>query len=155
MKSLKASVLTVCILLTGLCSFAQGEKAPVTEPDYNKPKLFNDLPQRININPANYLFLLQSHSGQTVTIPVQTGISFQGLVVSTSDGSDPAVKSVVIKLLSRQDARLVFTQITQADNSIKYIGRIFSLNHGDSFEIAYENGQYYFSKKGLYDLFNE
>jgi hypothetical protein len=76
-------------------------------------------------------------------------------VVSTSDANDLNIKTVVIKLINRQDARLTFTQLKNADNSVKYIGRIISLKHGDSFEIAYENGQYYFSKKGLYDLVNE
>src|ERR1700716_1149585 len=145
MKSLRAPVLAVCVLLSTVSSFAQNDKAPINEPDYNKPKLFSDLPQKVSINPANYSFLLQYQVGQSVSIPVFGGINFQGVVVSTSDASDLNIKTVVIKLINRQDARLTFTQLKNADNSVKYIGRIISLKHGDSFEIAYENGQYYFS----------
>ncbi len=63
--------------------------------------------------------------------------------------------SVVIRSTNRVGARLVFTKVTDADNTIKYIGRIISLQHSDSYEIVSENNQYYFKKQGLYDLIAE
>jgi hypothetical protein len=74
-------------------------------------------------------------------------------VVSTSD--DQQALSVVIKCTNRQGARLTLTKVTNPDHSTKYIGRILSLQHGDSYEIVYENNQYFLKKKSLYDLVNE
>jgi hypothetical protein len=155
MKNLGTLVLCVGLTLSGLCSFAQSHPIPITEPDYNKPKLFQDLPERISIDVSNLQFLFNSRVGQSVSIPLTTGFSFEGQVVSTSDASDLNVKSVVIKSTNRIGARLTFTKVMNGDAGTTYIGRIISLQHGDTFEIASENGQYYFKKKGLYDLVNE
>jgi hypothetical protein len=138
-----------------LSTSAQTNKVPITEPDYNKPKLFQDLPERIDFNVSNLQFLFNLRTGESATIPFATGFTFQGQVVSVSDNSDPKVKSVVIRSTNRIGARLTFTQVVNADASISYIGRIISLQHGDTFEIVSDNGHYYFKKKGLYDLVNE
>ena len=153
MRTLSTSVLSVCIMLCSLCTFAQDQKTPLNEPDYNKPRLFNDLPDRIDFNPANLVNLFQLKMGQSVTIPLTSGFNYTGEVVSTSNEAN--VTSVVIRSTNRAGARLTFTKVTDANNAVKYIGRIISLQYGDTYEIVLENDQYYFKKKGLYDLVNE
>ena len=153
MKSLCTLVLCFFLSLISLSSFAQN--APVTEPDYNKPLLFPDLPERININPSAFQNLFQLQMGQSVNIPITPSFNYQGVVISVSDGSDSHVKSVVIRSTNRQGARFTFTKVTNDDGSIKYLGRIISLQHGDTYEIVYENGVYELKKKGLYDLVEE
>jgi len=153
MRTLSTSVLSVCITLCSLCTFAQDQKIPLNEPDYNKPRLFNDLPDRIDFNPANLVNLFQLKMGQSVTIPLTSGFNYTGEVVSTSNEAN--VTSVVIRSTNRAGARLTFTKVTDANNAVKYIGRIISLQYGDTYEIVLENDQYYFKKKGLYDLVNE
>jgi hypothetical protein len=128
-------------------------KVPINEPDYNKPKLFADLPDRVDFNPNNLSNLFELQVGQSVNLPISSDFTFSGLVVSKSD--DPKSSSVVIRSTNRVGARLVFTKVSDSDNTIKYIGRIISLQHGDSYEIVFENNQYYLKKKGLYDLINE
>jgi hypothetical protein len=157
MKNLSIAVLGMCCMLCNLCSSGQVNnvpiKVPLNEPDYNKPKLFADLPDRVNFNPGNLSNLFDLQVGQSVNIPVSPGVDFSGQVVSKSD--DPKSASVVVRLTNRVGARLVFTKITDSDNTVKYIGRIISLQHGDSYEIVSENNQYYFKKQGLYDLIAE
>lgn len=155
MKNHCTLVLCVFFALFSLCSSAQNQKIPITEPDYNKPLLFPDLPERIDINPAGLQYLFQLKMGESVNIPFTATFIFQGQVVSTSLASDSNVKSIVIKSSNRIGARLTFTKVMNADSSISYIGRIISLEHGDTFEIIHENGRYYFKKKGLYDLVND
>jgi len=128
-------------------------KVPINEPDYNKPKLFADLPDRVDFNPNNLSNLFELQVGQSVNLPISSDFTFSGLVVSKSN--DPKSSSVVIRSTNRVGARLVFTKVSDTDNTIKYIGRIISLQHGDSYEIVFENNQYYLKKKGLYDLINE
>jgi hypothetical protein len=156
MRNLSITVLSVCCMLCSLCSFAQGAQnktVPINEPDNNKPKLFADLPERVDFNPNNLSNLFELQVGQSVNIPLTAGINFTGQVVSTS--TDPKAASIVIRLTNRIGARLTFTKITDENNDVKYIGRIISQKHGDSYEIVFENNQYYFKKKGFYDLMTE
>lgn len=152
MKNLSTAVLSVCITLFSLCAAAQHD-VPINEPDYNKPKLFADLPDRINFNPEGLTTLFKLQVGQTANIPLTSNFSFAGIVVSTANNDNAT--SVVIKSTNRLGARLTFTRVVNDDKTIKYIGRIISLQHGDTYEIISENNQYYFQKKGLYDLVNE
>ncbi len=157
MRNLSIAVLSVCCILCHLLTSAQMKnvpiKVPINEPDYNKPKLFADLPDRVDFNPNNLSNLFELQVGQSVNLPISSDFTFSGLVVSKSN--DPKSSSVVIRSTNRVGARLVFTKVSDTDNTIKYIGRIISLQHSDSYEIVFENNQYYLKKKGLYDLINE
>ncbi len=152
MKNLSTVVLSVCITLCSFCASAQKD-VPINEPDYNKPRLFADLPDRINFNPGSLTNLFQLQVGETANIPLTSNFSLAGIVVSTANNDN--VSSVVIKSTNRIGARLTFTRVVSADKTVKYIRRIISLQHGDVYEIIFENNQYYFQKKGLYDLVNE
>jgi hypothetical protein len=91
--------------------------------------------------------------GQSISLVVTPGFTISGQVVSKAD--DKNSNSVVVRLTNRPGARLIFTKLTDPNNSIKYIGRIISLKHGDGYEIISENDQYYLKKKGIYDLMTE
>jgi len=157
MRNLSIAVFGLCCICCVLCASAQTNRSstrvPLNEPDINKPKLFADLPDRLDFNPNNLSNLFALRVGQSVDIPISSDFNFSGQVVSRSD--DPKSTSIVVRSTNRVGARLVFTKVTDTDNTIKYIGRIISLQHGDSYEIVSENNQYYFKKKGLYDLISE
>jgi hypothetical protein len=156
MRNLSIAILSVCCILFSLWSSAQGAQnrsIPINEPDNNKPKLFADLPDRLDFNPDNFSNLFKAPVGQSVNIPITSGLNFSGQVVSKSD--DPRSNSVVVRLTDRIGARLIFTKVIDENNTVKYIGRIISLKHGDSYEITVENNQYYFKKKGFYDIISE
>lgn len=125
----------------------------VNEPDYSKPKLFGDLPDRISFDPTDLRDLLNTHVGQIISLSVTQGFTLSGQVVSRAEDKNSI--SVVMRLTNRPGARLIFTKLTDPNKSIKYIGRIISLKHGDSYEIVSENDQYYFKKKGINDLVAE
>jgi len=156
MRNLSIAVLGFCCMLSSLGSLAQGAQnktIPINEPDNNRPKLFADLPDQMNINPNSLSTLLELKVGQSVNIPITSAFSFAGEVVSKSD--EPKLNSVVIRSTNRVGARLIFSKITDENNTVKYIGRIISMKHADSYEIVFENNQYYFKKKGFYDLIAE
>lgn len=145
------ALLTLCYLH----SSAQGSTLPTNEPDYNKPKLFSDLPAKMNLRLADMESLLNLPVGAQVNSQVASGFSLVGTVVSKSDAKDALVKSVVIKSHTRQGATLTFTRITKEDGSYSFIGRMISKGSGDALEIAKEGTEYIIRKKGTYDLINE
>ena len=156
MKNLKLAAFSVCITFCSAYSVAQSIRngsVSVNEPDYSKPKLFGDLPDRIDFDPIHFSTLLNTGVGQSVSLPVIPTFNISGQVVSRSDGQNSI--SVVVRLTNRPGARLIFTKLAGASDSVKYIGRIISLKHGDSYEIVSEHGQYYLKKKGIYDLMTE
>jgi hypothetical protein len=155
MKNLSITVLTICLALISLSGKAQlqAKSLPLNEPNYNRPKLFVDLPDSLSFNPSDFSNLFEAKAGERVNIPIATGAGFSGQVISKSE--KPKSTSIVIGLINRPGARLIFTKVTDENNLIKYLGRIISLKHGDSYEIVEENNKYYFKKKGIYDLMNE
>jgi hypothetical protein len=156
MKNLRLAAFSVYITFCSVCSIAQNiqnRSVSVNEPDYNKPKLFGDLPERINFDPTVLSALLNTQVGQSITLAITSGFTVSGQVVSKAD--DQHSTSVVVRLTNRPGARLIFTKLTDPNNSVKYIGRIISLKHGDSYEIISENDQYYLKKKGINDLMTE
>lgn len=156
MKNLKVAAFSLCITFCSLCSIAQNVQdrtMSVNEPDYNKPKLFGDLPDRIDFDPTHLSALLITRVGQSVNLSLTPRFNISGQVVSKAD--DQNSNSVVVRLSNRPGARLIFTKQTDPNNSVKYIGRIISLRHGDSYEIVSENDHYYFKKKGINDVVTE
>jgi hypothetical protein len=159
MKNLTKGAL--CALLCLLYAGAGAQKtvheklAPVNEPDYHKPKLFNDLPETISLDIDLLQSLLDAELGKTVSIPITKTVNYQGTVISKSAGYDAATKSVVIKSTNRKGATFTFSKITEANGVVSYKGRIISFNNIDAFELAMDNGQYILQKKNLYDLYNE
>ena len=155
MKFLKTGALCVLLHAFALSSAAQKNNYPLSEPDYNKPKLFDDLPQKFQLDIQVLEALLDLPEGQTISVPLAKGQRFQGSVVSKSNPSDTTLKSVVIKSSNKVGAVFTFTRLRNEDGSFFYQGRILSHKHSDAFEIQFEEGKYYLNKKHLYDLFNE
>ena len=152
MKTLTNGLL--CLFFS--CSFITAvSQPPVNEPDYNKPKLFQDLPEKLNVRLHDFEALLEAPLGQSVNIPLHGMASLNGHIVSKSDVTDTRVKSVVVKLTNRKGANFTFTRIANEKGSPEYLGRIISREYGDSLEISLEDGQYVFRKVGLYDLLAE
>lgn len=151
-KTIALCVLTmVCILQTS----AQAPRLLVNEPDYNKPRLFNDLPERVAVDTQILDNLLALPEGSSVIIPLGKNFKYLGTVVSKSDPQDASVSSTVIRCSNRLGAAFTLSKIINPDQSFTYIGNIMSMKHGDSFELVADSGQYYLTKKQLFDLYNE
>jgi hypothetical protein len=144
MKILKTYTLSVLLALCYLQSNAQTASVPLNEPNYNKPKLFADLPDKMNLNLTEAEALLNTPVGTAVNKQVTNQLRLQGTVVSVSDAQDPSVKSIVVRSSNRVGAVFTFTRIQHHDGNYSYVGRMISMQHGDAFEIVKENNQYVF-----------
>lgn len=156
MKNLRLAAFSVCVTFCSICCAAQNiqnRSVSINEPDYSKPKLFGDLPDRIDFDPASLSVLLNSQLGETVNLAVTSRFAISGQVVSKA--TDQNSNTVVVRLTNRVGARLIFTKLGGVNNSVKYIGRIISMKHRDSYEVVSENDKYYFKKKGIYELVTE
>lgn len=152
MKVLKTSAICVLLTLCVLHAPAQA-KLPVNEPDYNKPHLFDDLPQKMKLRVTDLESLLNLPVGASVKTFVADNFLFKGTVVSVAGGE--TMRSVVVRSSDRLGATLTFTQTIKEDGTFKYLGRIISLKNGDSFDIVKENDQYVLEKKNINDIISE
>ena len=153
MKKLKASAFGVLLTVCFLHSEAQNQKIPLNEPDHNKPKLFNHLPQKMTLKLSEVESVFNYSVGSAINLKITDNFLFQGTVVSKSE--DATVKSIVVKSANLQGATFTFSKTTKEDGSFTYIGRIMSRNNGDAYEIKAENGQYILQKKNLHELIAE
>jgi len=155
MKKLSVTALGLLLLFCLNKASAQDHTIPLNEPDYNKPKLFADLPQRMNLKTAGIEGLFNTALGAQVSYRMADNFLWEGTVVSRSDASDARIRSIVIRSTNRPGATFTFTRTQQSDGTFSYIGRIMSRNNGDAFEIELDGGQYVLAKKNLYDLLSE
>jgi len=152
MKTLTNGILCLFFSCTFIAATAQ---PPVNEPDYNKPKLFQDVPERLNVRLHDFEKLLDAPLGKSINIPLHGMASLNGHVVPKSEITDTRVQSVVVKLTNRKGANFTFTRILNDEGHFEYSGRIISREHGDCLEIVLDHGQYVFRKVGLHDLLAE
>jgi hypothetical protein len=156
MRNLKlfCAVIALSVIITNLSA---QESAPLTEPNYSKPKLFSSLPETIKVNLDMLKGFLKNVNGETVSSDLGTDISFKfdGQVVSAASKYDNSIQSVVIRSSEFNGARLTFTKITGKDGTVSYTGRIISFENGDAYELRLKDDSYFFVKKNLYDLMNE
>jgi len=145
----------ICLSLFLICQQSNAQTPPVREPDMNRPSLFQNLPNKISCRINDLSALLESETGKPVSFSFVNNLNFQGVVSSVASKSDNTLNSVVIRSTNFPSAALSFSRIKKEDGTFSYVGRIISFQHGDAYEISLENGQYYFVKKGFYDLVNE
>jgi len=153
MKNLVKGI--ICLSLFVICQQSNAQTPPVREPDMNRPSLFQNLPNKISCRINDLSALLESETGKLVSFSFVNNLNFQGVVSSVASKSDNTLNSVVIRSTNFPSAALSFSRIKKEDGTFSYVGRIISFQHGDAYEISLENGQYYFVKKGFYDLVNE
>lgn len=154
MKHRKTGAFAVLLILGCLQAFAQ-TPPPLNEPDYNKPKVFADLPEKLILNISTAEALLTLSVGSVVNTAVAPGFLLTGTVVSKSSPADAAMQSVVIKSSSRGGAVFIFARRKAADGTFSYTGRMLGKSAGDALEIIKDGATYVFRKKGYYDLLNE
>jgi len=121
----------------------------------NRPSLFQNLPEKITCRINDLSPLLESEIGKSISFSFTGSLNFQGVVSSVASKFDNTLQSVVVRSTNFPGAALSFSRITKEDGTFSYVGRIISFQHGDAYEISLENGQYFFVKKGFYDLVNE
>lgn len=154
MKFLKTGIICLLLSLCAASTFAQS-RSLTRDGNSKKPQLFNDLPQRIPVNMQSFAQLLQKGIGENVNVPLASGFTFTGIVVSKSDASEVRSNTVVIKSSNRPGAALTITGIRKGDGTIRYSGRMLSLKHSDAFEMIERDGGFALEKKDLGELVSE
>lgn len=157
MKNFRTLVLCASILFYSLSSSAQQTGIPINEPDYNKAKLFQNLPDNIPLSMDIISNLFGSPVGRSVNMNLseRSPFQFEGDVVSSVSKYENTLQSVVIRSTNLNGARLTISRIVDANGNISYTGRILSMQHGDMFELKKINNEYVLVKKNYYDLVNE
>lgn len=155
MKVLTTKTLGLLLLLCGFFTSAQAQKVPLSDPDYNKPKLFADLPDKMHFNVSDLEQLLTLPVGASINTRLNDKFMVVGTIVSKSNPQTTAAQSIVIRLTNRQGATLTFTKTTDHDGGTRFIGRMVSLKNGDAYDVVKENGVYVLQKKNLYDIISE
>lgn len=158
MKNLRTAALCAVMALSAMGSFAQEKTnaVPINEPDYNKPKLFAGLPDKVQVSTETLSSLFNTTLGRSASIAIseESHFQFNGEVVS-SGTKNPQVQSVVIRSTNFNGATFSVSKATNADGTVSYRGRIISFKHGDFYNLENQNGQYILVKKNFYDLVNE
>ena len=157
MKNLCTLAISVCVTLSSITAFAQQQRIPINEPDYNKPRLFQNLPDFIPVTIDRLNALLNTELSR----PVNTNLSekaelpFAGQVVSRVSKEGNKIQSVVVKSSNFNGATLTILKITAEDGTVTYSGRLISFQHGDAYVLKNEDGHYSLVKKDFYELVNE
>jgi hypothetical protein len=157
MKNPCTLLLCVCITLFSHLSFAQHDKVPLNEPNYNKPKLFQQLPEQVPVNMENIIPLFSAELGRPVSIILSDAAQFrlEGEIISVTSKYENTIQSVVLRSTNYNGARLTISKITAADGNVTYKGRIISMEHGDLYELQNQDGRFVLVKRNFHDLVNE
>lgn len=153
MKQLKNCAICAFLLLCSFFVHAQDQHAPLNEPDLKKPKLFADLPQKMNLKVSEISTIFNHKVGAVVSYRLSNELMLEGVVVSKAE--DHQVKSIVIRSTNRPGAVFSFTKTQAKEGGDRFVGRMISRQNGDAYEIVKENGQYVLLKKDMHELITE
>ncbi len=158
MKNLLTIVMGACLTICSLYSAAQDTKVIINEPNYNKPRLFDNLPAVIPVSIENLNGLINSKAGAPVNTSFATDARtavFEGNVVSAVSKYEDKVQTVLIKSTNYNGATLYISRVITEDGTIKYNGRLMSFQHGDLYVLQPKAGGFEWVKKNYYDVINE
>ena len=158
MNFLKLSGPGLLFLMCCATGFAQN-RATIYEPDYNKPALFSNFPDKIpvTIDELKNLFSNDSAKGKDAVISFADRKlpGFNGKLVSRASKYNNSIRSIVIRSINFNGATLTLSSSTTTDGAARYTGRIISFRHGDLFVLEKENDQYFLVKKKFEELISE
>lgn len=156
MKNTSTLVISTIFSCITIFTQAQEKSIPINEPNYNKPKLFQNLPDRIAVDASTLdnLFSLDINHAASINM---AGIQFQGNVASKINNTDNQTQgsTIIIGLTNYPGANFTLTKASNPDGTISYAGRIISFQHGDLFELQNQKGNLVLVKRNYYELINE
>jgi hypothetical protein len=153
MKNLKLLAFITCF--TSISSFAQTNSLPVREPDYNKPRLFQQYGEKIAFSTNTIDELLKTPVGTMVETTFGNEFLVTGQVLSVTSKFDNQIRCIVIRVNNFSGAALVLSKITNNDSTMQYTGRMISKEYGDLYMLQQDNGQYQMVKKNYTDIVAE
>lgn len=158
MKPMKLSGICLLFMFYSVSVSAQ-QTVPLNEPDYNKPSLFSDLPDKIPVDITELKTLIAGKTAVGKDVQFRTPASklneFRGRIVSYTSKYDNKLNSIVVRCSEFNGATLTLSAWVQEDGSVIYNGRIMSFQSGDLYQLEKQGDTYSFVKKKYYDLINE
>lgn len=158
MKPMKLSGICLLFMFYSVSVSAQ-QAVPLNEPDYNKPSLFSDLPDRITVDVTELKTLITGKMALGNDVQSRTPASkinaFRGKLISYASKYDGKLNSIVIRCSQFNGATLTLSAWVQEDGSIIYNGRVISFQSSDLYQLEREGNSYALVKKKYYDLINE
>ena len=156
MKNTGTLVLCAIFSCITILTQAQDKSIPLNEPDYNKPKLFQNLPEKINVDVATLETLFNADINHPASMTI-AGVQFQGNVSSKNNiiSTTSQTSTVILSLSNYPGANFTLSKIISADGTTSYIGRIISFKRGDLLELQNQKGNWVLVKRNYYDLINE
>lgn len=146
------------LLLIATTGSAQ-TKAPLNEPDRNRPRLFNKMPDemQVDLSDIDQLILPARSSARSESLMKgdKKCAAFTVQYISATSLYENKVYSVVLRLPEYPGATLTLSSSTNADGTVAYTGRIISFRHGDMYELVKKGAGYIFKKRNFYDVVNE
>lgn len=162
MKNPSAVVYCLCCILLSVCSQAQTNAKtlpiPLNEPNYNKPKLFQNLPDTIPMDVATLNNLFRTDEGKSVNVNLgkkESAFQFEGSVLSKETDNNNNVNAVVVRSSNYNGACFTITKVANTDKTEHYVGRIVNFQYGDLYELKLVNNTYQLIKRNFYELINE
>lgn len=159
MKNLRIPVLCACITLCSFFSAAQTQKFIINEPDYNKPRQFDNLPEVILVSIDNLNSFVNSKPGVIINTPLSKDAKtapFEGRVISSVSKYEDRVQTVLIKSTNYNGATLYISKVKTEDGTIRYNGRLMTgFQNGDLYVLRQKESGFELVKKNYYDVINE
>ena len=171
MKNASTAVLCLSLVLSAFVSNGQNQKIPLNEPDYNRPKIFQNLPDSIPVDANTLSGLFNAAKGESVAPTFANRSSaatflLRGEIISKTDNTTNNLQSrnvnqvsntstLILKLSDYNSTNFTLSKITSPDGTIKYTGRIINFRSGDLFVLQNVNGNLVLVKKDYYTLVNE
>ena len=157
MKNLRTYLLCAFMAMYSFYSHAQVQKIRINEPDYNKPRLFQGLPEIIPFNPDIFFGLLNKQPGSVISTSLSTDsqVPFEGRIASSSTAPDGRIQQIAIRSTNFAGATFSLSKVQTDDGIVKYNGILMSFQHGDLYVLQQAEGHFILVKKNYYDLVNE
>jgi hypothetical protein len=159
MKNLRTPVFCACIIFSSLFSAAQAQKFVINEPNYNKPRQFDNLPESIPVSIDMLNNFVNLKTGVSINTTLSTDAKtapFEGTVVSAVNNYEDKVQIVLIKSSNYNGATLYISKVVTEDGTIKYNGRLMgTFQKGDIFVLEQKDGDFVLVKKNFYTVINE
>jgi hypothetical protein len=158
MKNLRTAVVCIGIMLSGVYTNAQNtEVVPVNEPNYNKPKLFTNLPDQIPVNLTTFDNLFNNNIGTSVDANFSDAAAFRitGQLVASVSKFQNSLLNIAVRSSNYNGAILSASKYTDKNGQVHYTARLFSKQHGDGYVLTEENGRLLFVKKDYNEIVME
>jgi hypothetical protein len=132
MKPLPKILLLVMLSLTTITVSAQK----------TKPRLFGQYPEVIDLSKTTLQQTFSAIPGKSINIAFNDQFHFEGIVLS-NELKYSNLQSVLIRSAAFGNAIFQVSKLTNADNSISYVGRIINPDAQDGYEIKKDNKDNY------------